>query len=113
MLDYREIISSHLPALHLLTGIGWQYLTPDQANDLRGGRRDAVILDGVLSEWVRTNNAIQYKGRTLPFSEANIAEALRRLKNFDPSPGLIPASMDKYELLKLGTRLEQTIDGDR
>src|SRR5258708_2013087 len=113
MLDYRELISSQLPALHLLTGIGWQYLTPEQANDLRSGRRDAVILDGVLSDWLRTQNAIQYKGRTLPFSEANIAEALRRLKNFDPSRGLIPASMDMYELLTLGTSLEQTMDGDR
>ncbi len=113
MLDYRELISSQLPALHLLTGIGWQYLTPEQVNGLRNGRRGAVILDGVLSDWLRNHNAIHYKGRTLPFSEVNIAEALRRVKNFDPSRGLIPASMDVYELLTLGTSLEQTIDGDR
>ncbi len=36
MLDYWELISSQLPALHLLTGIGWQYFSPAQANTLRG-----------------------------------------------------------------------------
>ena len=113
MLDYRELISSQLPALHLLTGIGWQYLTPNQVNVLRGGRRGAVILEGVLADWLRTHNVIHYQDRTLPFSEANITEALRRLKNFDPSRGLIPASMDLYELLTLGASFDQTIDGDR
>ena len=113
MLDYRELISSQLPALHLLTGIGWHYLTPDQANTLRGNRRDAVILDGVLSDWLRTHNAIRYQGQRVPFSEANLLEALRRLKDINPTRGLIPASMDMYELLTLGTSLDQTINGDK
>lgn len=113
MLDYRELISSQLPALHLLTGMGWQYLTPDQTNTLRGNRRDAVILDSILSEWLRTHNTIQYQGRSLPFSEANLDEALRRLKAINPTRGLIPASMDMYELLTLGTSLDQAIHGDK
>ena len=113
MLDYRELISSQLPALHLLTAIGWQYLTPDQTNTLRGNRRDAVILDGVLSDWLRTHNVIQYHGQRVPFSEANLLEALRRLKNIDPTRGLISASMDMYELLTLGTSLDQAINGDK
>ena len=113
MLDYRELISSQLPALHLLTGIGWQYLTPDQANTLRGNRRDAVILDGVLSDWLRTHNAIRYQGQRVPFSDANLLEALRRLKDINPTRGLIPASIDMYELLTLGTSLDQTINGDK
>lgn len=112
-LDYTELISSHLPALHVLTGIGWQYLTPEQANALRGGRRGAVILESVLTDWLRTHNAIPYRGRSLPFNDAAIAEALRRLKDFDPTRGLIPGSMALYELLTLGTSLDQTIDGDR
>jgi len=47
MLNYAEIISSQIPALQLLTGIGWQYLAPKQADTLRGNRKDAVILDGI------------------------------------------------------------------
>lgn len=113
MLDYRELISSQLPALHLLTGIGWEYLTPDQANPLRGNRRSAVILEGVLTEWLRTHNVIAHKDSELAFSDANIAEAVRRLKALDPTRGLIPASIDTYELLTLGTSLDQAIDGDR
>ena len=113
MLDYRELISSQLPALHLLTGIGWHYLTPNQTNTFRGNRRDAVILDGVLSDWLRTHNVIQYQGQRVPFSEANLTEALRRLKDINPTRGLIPASMDMYELLTLSTSLDQAINGDK
>ncbi|MCC6972493.1 MAG: type I restriction endonuclease subunit R [Anaerolineae bacterium] len=113
MLDYAELISSHLPALRLLTGMGWQYLPPAEVNALRGGRRDAVILEGVLREWLGTHNAIRYQGQRLPFSEANLTEALRRLKHLDPTRGLIPASLEVYELLTLGTSLEQTLNGDR
>src|SRR5258708_33153496 len=101
MLDYRELISSQLPALHLLTGIGWQYVTPDQANTFRSNRRDAIILDLVLSDWLRANNSIQYKGRIGDFSQPNIAEALRRLKERGPTPGLSPARLVQHHLLTL------------
>jgi type I restriction enzyme, R subunit len=36
--SYLERVQSELPALHLLMQIGWQYLTPDEANR-PGGRR--------------------------------------------------------------------------
>jgi len=56
--SYRELTASQLPALRLLMAMGWQYLTPSEALALRGGKRSAVILDGVLSEWLRTHNHI-------------------------------------------------------
>lgn len=88
-MDYRELISSQLPALHLLTGIGWKYLPPSEVDRLRGNRRGAVILEGVLSDWLRTRNLISYKNQIVPFSPQNITEALRRLKTFDPSRGIV------------------------
>jgi type I restriction enzyme, R subunit len=36
--SYLERVQSELPALHLLMQIGWQYLTPEEANR-PGGRR--------------------------------------------------------------------------
>ncbi|MBX3085029.1 MAG: type I restriction endonuclease subunit R [Anaerolineae bacterium] len=110
---YRELVSSQLPALHLLTTLGWQYLPPADALRLRGGKQSAVLLEGVLRNWLHTHQHITYKNRQHDFSEANLDEALRRLKDFNIREGLLPASAMLYELLTLGTSLDQTIDGDR
>ncbi|NIA12361.1 MAG: hypothetical protein GWP10_22260, partial [Nitrospiraceae bacterium] len=40
--QYSEDAISHLPALHLLQNLGWQYLKPDEALDLRGGKLSNV-----------------------------------------------------------------------
>ena len=39
---YSEDAISQLPALHLLQNMGWQYLSPDEALDLRGGKLGGV-----------------------------------------------------------------------
>jgi hypothetical protein len=67
---------SKLPALKLLITLGWEYLPPAEANALRGGRRSEVLLFGVLEQWLRENNRIEYRGESVPFAEANIAAAL-------------------------------------
>src|SRR5256885_10330320 len=40
--EFLEDIVSHLPALHLLQHLGFQYLTPTEALALRGGKRGRV-----------------------------------------------------------------------
>ncbi|MBW2321784.1 MAG: hypothetical protein JRF31_13350, partial [Deltaproteobacteria bacterium] len=35
--SYLEKVQSQLPALHLLMQLGWQYLTPEETVQLRGG----------------------------------------------------------------------------
>ena len=111
--SYRELTASQLPALRLLMSMGWGYLTPAEALSLRGGKRSAVILDGVLSDWLRAHNHIDTKGRAVPFSDANITLAINKLRAVETVRGLIPASMAAYDLLTLPISLEQTIDGDK
>ncbi len=36
--SYLEKVQSQLPALHLLMQMGWQYLTPEETVQFRGGR---------------------------------------------------------------------------
>ncbi|MDX1990807.1 MAG: type I restriction endonuclease subunit R [bacterium] len=111
--SYREITASQLPALRLLMALGWNYLPPAEALALRGGKRSSVILEGVLAPWLRENNHIHTRGRTIPFTEANIQTALNRLRGVEIGRGLIPASMEAYDLLTLPISLEQIIDGDK
>lgn len=109
---YKELISSQIPALQLLINMGWQYLTPNEALELRGGKEKNVILTGVLETWLREHNSISTKGQTYPFSDGNIRDAVNKLVD-EPFRSLIITSEIHYELLTLGTSLTQTIDGDR
>ena len=45
--SFREELISQIPALRLLMAMGYQYLTPDEALSLRGGKKGNVILEGV------------------------------------------------------------------
>ena len=111
--DFREELISQIPASRLLMALGYAYLTPDEALAQRGGQTRNVILTDVLEGWLRTHNRIDYKGGSYEFSEANLREALRRLTDITLNDGLVRTNEQVYELLTLGTSLEQIINGDR
>ncbi len=110
--SFKEELISQIPAVRLLMAMGYQYLTPEEALALRGGKKNRVILEGVLEPWLKANNQITFKGGTYPFSEGNIRRAVETLRD-EPFHGLIPTNQRVYELLTLGTSLQQTIDGDK
>ena len=107
----NEQTTSQLPALHLLQSLGYEYLSPEDAKELRSGRLRNVLLESVLIEWLRKNNHIEYKGREYPFSEGNIISAVEALK-VNVSDGLIRSNEKIYDLLTLGKSLQQSIEGD-
>ncbi|MGN6545276.1 MAG: type I restriction endonuclease subunit R [Aureliella sp.] len=109
--DPRERWSSQIPALQLLINLGWEYIGPEQALEARGGKNASVLLDRVLEEQLRAINRIEFRGHMEPFSEGNIATAIKRLKEerFD---GLVRTNEKLYDRLTLGTTLPQTIAGD-
>lgn len=108
---FTEETSSKLPALQLLMGLGWQYLTPSEALALRGGRRGRVVLDGMLADWLRSHNTIEHRGEEYPFSEANLVEAIEALANV-PYDGLVRTNEVVYDLLCLPKSFAQTVRGD-
>jgi len=109
---FREALISQMPALQLLMALGYRYLPPAEALALRGNSEREVLLKGVLAPWLREHNAIQRRGERVPFSEANIQAAIRRLRDEPMADGLIKANERVYELLTLGTSLPQTIEDD-
>ena len=110
--SFHEALISQIPALRLLMGLGWTYLTPSEALALRRGKLGAALLEDVLAKWLAEHNAITFKGKTVPFSEANLAKALDMLADAPLVEGLVAANERIYELLTLGTSLKQTVDGD-
>src|SRR5260221_3943584 len=93
---YKELINSQIPALHLLTGMGWQYLTPDEALTARRGKKSAVILVDILAAWLREHSGYERKGKAYGFSDAHIAAAVRKLQDVNFAQGLFPTGEVVY-----------------
>ena len=102
---------SQIPALQLLIGLGYEYLSPAQALAMRGGKMSNVLFEEVLRGQLEKINRIRYKGTEYSFSEANIHEAVRKLKNVKYD-GLMKTNESIYDLITLGTALEQAVEND-
>ena len=110
--EFLEDLVSHLPALQLLQQVGYQYLTPTEALELRGGRRSRVVLEPILIEQLRKLNQITFKGQTHDFTESNLKNAVDALTTI-PFDGLVKTNEQAFDLLTLGKAQEQTIDGNK
>jgi type I restriction enzyme R subunit len=102
---------SQIPALQLLTGLGYEYLTPAEALRERQQRTSNVLLENILRSQLKEINRIRYKGNEYLFSEENIQSAIQKLKNIKYD-GLLRTNEAVYDLITLGTAMEQSIEGD-
>jgi type I restriction enzyme R subunit len=109
--SFKEDDISQVPALQLLEHLGWKYLSPAEADALRGSKRSNVVLDSVLVPQLRKFNKIRFKGEEHEFSEANLQTALLALRDV-LMDGLVRTNEKIYELLLWGKSLQQAIRGD-
>lgn len=108
---FNEKYLSQIPALQQLINLGFEYLSPEQALKERGRKTSNVLLEGVLRRQLKAINRIQYKGAEYLFSEENIQSAIQKLKNVKYD-GLQKTNEAIYDLISLGTAMEQSIEGD-
>lgn len=109
--QFNEKYLSQIPALQLLINLGYEYLPPEEVQRQRRGKLSNVLLEDILCNHLQELNRITFKGQEYLFSEANIQEAILRLKNIRYD-GLLKTNEEIYDYLTLGTSLEQTIDGN-
>jgi type I restriction enzyme, R subunit len=108
---FNEKYLSQIPALHLLINLGFEYLPPSKALAARQGKTGYLLLEGILRDQIKRINRINYKGHEFLFSEENIQTAIQKLKNVKYD-GLLKTNEAVYDLITLGTALEQTIESD-
>ena len=96
----KEQYATHLPALHLLCNLGWNFLTTGQALPLRGSTRE-VTLRSRLVEVLQTRR-YEYKGQWYPLSSSGIEQIVRELSALSLAEGLMPANERLYGKLALG-----------
>lgn len=101
---------SQLPALDLLHQLGWSYLSPDEVDRLRGGRRSEVLLRGVLAESLARINRFEVRGKSYPFTEGAIQDAISELASVGDD-GLVRTNEKVWNLLRLGKAVPQFVDG--
>lgn len=102
---------SQIPALQLLIALGFEYLTPAEALCERLNRTSNVLLENILRNQLKETNRIRHKGSKYLFSDENIQSAIQKLKNIKYD-GLLKTNEAIYDLITLGTAMEQTIEGD-
>jgi type I restriction enzyme, R subunit len=96
----KEQYSAHIPALHLLCNLNWNFITVAQALALRGSTRE-VLLKGRLIEVLQTRR-YEYKGEWYPLSPGGIDQIVRELSALSLAEGLMPANERLYGKLALG-----------
>ncbi len=105
-----EDATSQLPALDLLQQLGWTYIPPGEIDTLRGGRRSEVLLTGVLAQALARINRFEVRGRSYPFTEGAIQDAITELASVGDD-GLVRTNEKVWNLLRLGKSVPQFADG--
>mgnify|MGYP000095243160 CR=1 FL=1 len=113
-LSFLEDHISQIPALMILEKLGYTYLSPAEALELRGGSAANVLLQPILHRQIEAINTLQVSStKTAIFTSQNIAIGIEALRNPPMTEGYMSASQAVYDLLTAGKTLEQSIDGDK
>lgn len=112
--SFKEDHISQIPALQMLLKLGYTYLTPEEALQLRNGKTTNVLLEDVLRKQLKEINSIKLSStKESVFSDTNIENGIQALKDLPMNEGYIAACEAAYNLITLGKSLEQSIDGDK
>jgi type I restriction enzyme R subunit len=113
--SFKEDHISQIPALQLLQKLGYTYLTPEEAEKMRGGKTSNVLLDDILRKQLKEINSEKRisSTKTTYISDANIENGIRALKELPMNDGYISACETAFNLITLGKTFEQSFDGDK
>lgn len=109
---FQEEYSTKLPALVLLTNLGWQFMSPEQALAARGGQQDQVVLREVLRREL-TKRCFLFAGKEYPLSDKSIDNLLAQVCSPALNKGLQQANERLYNHLLYGISITEFVDGKR
>ena len=113
-ISFKENDISQRPALELLQKLGYQYLSPEEVLELRGGKTSNVLLEDILRQQLRQLNSIRIGSHSeARFSEQNIENGVAAMRNVPMEGGYLNGNEAVYNMLTLGKAFEQSIDGDK
>lgn len=112
-LSFLEDHISQIPALMMLEKLGYTYLSPAEALELRDGNTANVLLEPILRSYLEKLVLPISSTRSTVLSAQNITNGIEALCNVPMDEGFVSASQSVYDLLTAGKTLEQSVDGDK
>lgn len=109
---FQEEYSAKLPALTLLTNLGWSFLSPELALAARGGKADEVVLRQVLRSELQKRTFI-FAGKSYPLSEKAIDNLIAEVCSPALNEGLLTANERLYNHLLYGISVTEFVDGKK
>ncbi len=109
---FQEEFSAKLPALALLTQLGWSFLSPEQALAARRGRQDEVVLREVLRSELQKRR-FTFAGQDYPLSEKAIDNLIAEVSSPILNEGLLAANERLYNHLLYGISVTEFVDGKK
>lgn len=111
-IKFQEEYSAKLPALTLLTNLGWSFLSPEQALAARGGKTDEVVLRQVLRNELQ-ERTFTFAGKSYPLSDKAIDNLIAEVCSPALNEGLQTANEKIYNHLLYGISVTEFVDGKK
>ncbi|HDI3174732.1 type I restriction endonuclease subunit R [Vibrio cholerae] len=109
---FQEEYSAKLPALTLLTNLGWSFLSPELALAARGGKADEVVLREVLRGELQ-KRTFTFAGKSYPLSGKAIDNLIAEVCSPALNEGLLMANERLYNHLLYGISVTEFVDGKK
>lgn len=109
---FQEEYSAKLPALTLLTNLGWSFFSPELALAARGGKADEVVLRQVLRGELQ-KRTFTFAGKSYPLSEKAIDNLIAEVCSPALNEGLLTANERLYNHLLYGITVTEFVDGKK
>lgn len=109
---FQEEYSAKLPALALLTNLGWSYLSPEEALAARAGKPDQVVLTRLLREQL-AKRTFTFGGQEYSLSDKAIDNLIAEVNSPALNQGLLTANERLYNHLMYGISVTEFIDGKK
>ncbi|SKA43884.1 type I restriction endonuclease subunit R [Photobacterium toruni] len=109
--NFREEQSAKIPALTLLTNLGYQFIPPSECMAIRGNKT-TVILPSVLRK-VLSFKTYSFMGKERHLSESAIDKIVQELSNPAMNEGLKAANEKLYNALTYGIGVTEFVEGKK
>ena len=109
---FQEEYSAKIPALALLSNLGWTFLPPELALAARGGKLGEVVLRDELRTQL-AKRRFPYAGREHGLSEKTLDNLVAEICSPALNEGLLRANERLYNHLLLGISVTEFVDGKK
>ena len=109
---FEEEYSSKIPALALLSNLGWTFLSPKQALQARANKTNEVVLRDVLRAELKKRR-FMYAGKSYPLSKSAIDKIIKEVCYPALNEGLSAANERFYMHLLYGISVIEFVNGKK